>query len=459
MSSKTSPLMHRRASIRPCRAERSVVREVFSFLLAALTATGVVLASGCSGGGASTAALGFGGDSGEVTIALTDAEGDFAAYTVDVTALRLQRGNGDVVETLPLRTRVNFAELVELSEFLTVATIPAGLYESLVVSLDFTNAEIVIQDGPDLIEVDTVVDADGNDIGAMDVTVQLGERDVISIVPGVPAHVTLDFDLNASNEIVSITPEVVVMVEPTLVALPELERDREHRVRGLLADVNSAASTVTLIVRPFRHRTGAFGRFTFGTDAETRFDINEETFVGSEGVEVLASHVGENLPVVAHGMVMNGRLIADVVLAGSSLPSFDADFVEGVVSQRNADTLFVRGAILQPSDGTATFRTTVEVLLGGATEVHARFVDSGLLTKDSISIGQRVTVIGVLVGDVLDATSGKAIMHINQLTGGVVQADPLALDLTWLNGLRPDAFDFTGTGMPGVASSDADPAF
>lgn len=467
MSSTMSPLMHkpamhRQATVRHGRRARGVVREAVSFLLAALAAMGVMFATGC-GGGDATPAPEASGDSGQVTIALTDAEGDFAAYTVNVTSLRLRRGNGDAVETLPLSTRVNFAELVELSELFTIATIPVGFYESLEVSLDFTNAEIVIQDGTNLVEVDRVVDADGNEIGALDVTVHLGERDVIAIFPGVPAHVTLDFDLNASNEIVSIAPEAVVMVEPTLVALAELERDREHRVRGTLAEVNTAEGAVTLIVRPFRHRTGAFGRFTFGTDAETRFDIDEETFVGSEGVEALATHVGENLPVVAHGRVLNGRLMADIVLAGSSLPNFDADFAEGVVAQRSGDSLIVRGAIVQPSDGTATFRTTVEVLLGEATEVHARFLDTGLLSKDSISVGQRVTVVGVLTGDVLDATSGKAFMHINQLTGGVVQAEPLALDLIWLNGRRPDAFDFAGTGMPvaapDVASNDADPRF
>ena len=465
MSSKTSPLMYRRAPIRTYRPDRSVVREVVSFLLASLLATGLVLASGCSGGGSSTEPLGEVGapQSGEVTIALTDAEGDFATYAVDVTALRLQRANGDVVETLPLSTRVDFAQLVELSEFFTIATIPVGLYDSIVVSLDFSNAEIVIQDDTNLIAVDAVVDADGNELGTLDVTIQLGERDLIPIVPGVPAHVTLDFDLNASNEIISTDPEAVVMVEPVLVALAELEGDREHRVRGLLADVNTTTGAVTLVVRPFRHRTAQFGRLTFGTGAETHFDIDEEMFVGSEGVDALATHIGENLPVVAHGMVLDGRLIADVVIAGSSLPNFDADFVEGVVAKRELDTLFVRGAILQPSDGTATFRTTVQVLVGDDTEVHARIIDTGLLTKDSISVGQRVTVVGVLAGDVLDATSGKAIMHVTQLTGSVVQADPLALDLAWLNGLRPGAFDFTGTGLPAtgadVASNDADPAF
>ncbi len=56
--------------------------------------------SGCGGGGGT----GDVSDSGEVVIALTDAEGDFASYTVDVLSLTLTKANGAVVETLPLST-------------------------------------------------------------------------------------------------------------------------------------------------------------------------------------------------------------------------------------------------------------------------------------------------------------------------------------------------------------------
>src|SRR5688572_32288758 len=66
---------------------------------------------------------------GEVRIALTDANGDFLSYTVDVVSIRLERSNGDTVQTLPNRQRVDFAELLDVSEFVTVTDIPAGTYE------------------------------------------------------------------------------------------------------------------------------------------------------------------------------------------------------------------------------------------------------------------------------------------------------------------------------------------
>src|SRR6188508_327809 len=48
---------------------------------------------------------------GEVRIGLTDADGDFLSYTVDVDSIKLHSTNGDTVETLPNHQRVDFADL------------------------------------------------------------------------------------------------------------------------------------------------------------------------------------------------------------------------------------------------------------------------------------------------------------------------------------------------------------
>ena len=89
------------------------------------------LSGGCGGGGGagssvSVTALNAPEDQGTIAIAITDAEGDYDSYTVDVTSVVLQRSDGSVVETLPLSTRIDFSELTEVTEFLTIATVPAG---------------------------------------------------------------------------------------------------------------------------------------------------------------------------------------------------------------------------------------------------------------------------------------------------------------------------------------------
>src|SRR5689334_13798684 len=88
--------------------------------------------SGCSSGGDSGAGSSGTGAAatGQALVSITDAAGDFISYAVDVKSLTLTKQDGAVVETLPLTTRVNFSDYVELTEFFTAATIPSGIYTS-----------------------------------------------------------------------------------------------------------------------------------------------------------------------------------------------------------------------------------------------------------------------------------------------------------------------------------------
>src|SRR4051812_1193006 len=96
----------------------------------------VLTACGGGGGMAETSpagnppppSAGCGSDCNTVFVALTDADGDFLSYTVDVVSLKLKRPNGTFVETLPAQTRIDFAQYVDLTELLTVGTVPNGAY-------------------------------------------------------------------------------------------------------------------------------------------------------------------------------------------------------------------------------------------------------------------------------------------------------------------------------------------
>src|SRR5579859_3989693 len=77
-------------------------------------------------------------------INLADAPGDFLSYTVNVTALTLTRADGTVVNILPANTTVDFAQYSDLSEFLTLASMPQGTYTSGNITLDYTNADIEV---------------------------------------------------------------------------------------------------------------------------------------------------------------------------------------------------------------------------------------------------------------------------------------------------------------------------
>ena len=421
----------------------------------------ILFASACGGGGgggSSAAAPAATTESeepltGELIVGITDAEGDFVSYIVDVVSLTLHRANGDTVETLPFATEIDFTELTEVTELLTVASVPEGNYESVVVRLDFTDSDIFVQDDlGDSVEV-VAVDSQGNALAETDVRLSLTTTDVIRIVAGRPAAFSLDFDLDASNEIDLDNGQVIV--EPFLLATPELETDREHRVRGVLDSVDEAESSFELKVRPFRHRTGQFGEFTVFTSDDTQYEVDGEGFTGAEGLSAL-SLLDENTPVVTSGVISMEGMSAEVVLAGSSVPWSNADVVIGVVSERSGDDLTVRGAHVLFADGTRAFRGEFTITLTDDTSVSAPGLDNADLSKMSVSVGQRVVAWGEFSDDV-SMTATRVRMNMNQLTAEVVQAAPLAVDLFYLNGRRQSIYDFSGTGV--TPDMDADPDF
>ncbi|MCB1685487.1 MAG: DUF4382 domain-containing protein [Pseudomonadales bacterium] len=392
---------------------------------------------------------------GDLVVTLTDAEGDFVAYIVDVTSIRLRRANGDLVETLPLTTRVDFTQLTEVSEFLTVATVPVGTYQEVILTLDYSNAEVLVQGDDGEPVAAQLVDASGDPLTTLDVTLTLDDADVIRITQATVRAFSLDFDLDASNSIDATTTPPTVTVEPVLLAMPELEEDREHRARGLLAEVDEVADEVTLNVRPFRHRTGAFGHLTFAVDADTIYEIDGIAYSGEAGLAALAD-LADDTPVVAQGLIENRELVAVSVLAGSSVAWSDAEVVRGVVTARDADSLTLRGVAVEFADGRFSFRQELTVLVGDATLVAALGVDAGDLDQLSISVGQAIVASGEFADDLtLDATRGRVRMLVNRVWGDVVSVDPLVVDLQLLNGRRPAIFDFTGTGVTGL--DDADP--
>lgn len=407
--------------------------------------------------------------SGEVVIGLTDAKGDYASYTVDVQSLTLTKQNGVVVETLPVNTRVDFAQYTELTEFLTAATVPAGVYTKASMVLDYSNADIQVEDAAgDNVPVTIIQDLDGNPIQTLEMSVHLEDRDRLIIVPGVPAHMTLDFDLKVSNSVEFTIDDVIQTVSPFLVADVELEKPKPHRIRGPLESVDVAAQQFKLILRPFYHtfvNDRRFGVFTVDTDDETVYEIDGESYAGEDGLSQLDT-MPQYSAVVAIGELelIDGKrsYVASEVYAGSSVPGGDLDVVKGHVISRVGDTVELKGATLLRDDGTIMFNDVVTVNLASTTKVTKQ-LSTASHDISEISVGQRLTVFGKVTGDnvtgfVLDASEGLARMQLTTVRGSVVQVDsPMALDLQSIGHRAASIFDFTGTGVD--TSNDADVDF
>ncbi len=436
---------------------------VISFLMAPFFLAGCKTGSGGEGSGAS--GWGGPGTSGDLVIGLTDAPSDFVTYTVDVVSLTLTKQNGTVVNALPLETRVDFSLYTDMTEFLTAATVPSGIYTKAVMTLDYRNADIQVENMDGVaVPVENVLDEDGNEITTLKVAVHLEGIKKLLIIPGIPAHLTLDFDLKASNQVEFDNNDLpTVTVKPVLLAEVNPLAPKIHRLRGPLKDVNVSAGTFDVIIRPFIHVISGgdhrFGILNVATDDRTIFEVNGDLYQGAEGLQTL-----DSLSILTAIVVIGDlrghplRFEARHVYAGSSVPGGDMDVVTGNVVSRQANLLTVKGATLIRAQGSVIFNDTVVIRLGLNTTVRRQLSVNEFSIND-ISVGQRIMVFGELnAGETqLDASQGYACMLLTTLRGEVVGNDStLRMDLEAIDGRRIGQFDFSGTGIDWA--NDADPA-
>jgi len=215
--------------------------------------TGFALAgllTACGGGGSSSSADQPIATEGEeeqtkLMLSLTDAEGDFLTYVVDVTSITLNRANGAEVEVLSEATTVDFAQYVDISELLAVRSVPVGRYDSISLNIDFSEAQVTVQsDSGTALEAE-LFDTEGAALTAASIQVDIGSEDAFTLNRGVLHHVTLDFDLDASNTITIDGSEASLTVAPIWIADPIQEDPKPLRLRGALAEVDEAESVLS----------------------------------------------------------------------------------------------------------------------------------------------------------------------------------------------------------------------
>jgi hypothetical protein len=413
-------------------------------------------------------------EEGIVDIGLTDAEGDFFTYTVDVTSLTLTKANGAQVNTLPVNTSVDFSQYTEMTEFLTAATVPSGVYTHANMVLDYTNADIQVENANgDAVPVETILDEEGNPIDSLTVSVRLDDLNRLTIAPGVPAHLTLDFDLSVSNNVsFDESGNPILTVKPILQAEVNPQAPKIHRVRGALRSVDVNDSQFRVIIRPFVHAiSGAderFGTLTVSTTETTSFEIDGVPYVGQDGLAQLDAMPALSAVVSIGDLKFNPvRFEAREVYAGSSVPGGTADAVRGNVIKREGDVVTIKGATLIRAGGSVVFNDEVQVQLADTTVVRRQHSQDEF-NIDDISVGQAVIVFGALTSDTagqleLDASNGLVRMQFTTLRGTVIGTtsvpeiqSPFVVDLQAIDGRRASLFDFAGTGTTAEDDADSD---
>ncbi len=420
---------------------------------------------GCSGDESDS---GVQGESGDIVVSLTDAAGDFVSYKVDVLSITLFKANGTVVNTLPLETTVDFAQYTDMTEFLTAATIPLGKYVGATLTLDYRNADIWVENANgDAVKVTTILDEDGNALTTLTVTVNFPDLRPVRIVPAIPAHLTLDFDLNASNTVVFDAEDDLpqLTVAPVLIADINPLRPKIHRLRGPIKNIYMERNEFTVILRPFYHALSGkherFGRLTVKTTGDTVYDINGTLYTGENGLLAMTqlnAHTG--VVVVGDLYPLLHRFRAREVYAGTSIPGGTSDAATGNVISCEGNTLTLQGASIVRSSGSALFNDVITVMLGEDTMVSRQLSTEAFSISD-ISVGQRISVFGDLTianetDLTMDATSGFIRMMLTTIQGTVVDdTDAIIMNLQSIDKRPVDLFDFSGTGTD--AAHDADP--
>lgn len=397
-------------------------------------------------------------------VSFTDAPGDFLTYTVTITSLSLTRTDGTVVNLLPKTTTVDFAQYDDLSEFLTLATMPIGTYKTGTITVDYSSADIEVEDNSGNAVQVKPVDQTGKPITALTLALKLDSQGDLTLVPGVPQLFQVDFNLDASNT-VDLTTDTVT-VQPFLTGSINPNLDNQVRVRGPLATVDSSGADFTLNVRPFAQLSGDYGGLRVFTTDNTVFDIDQTPYSGNAGLTALAA-AGADTAVVAKGSFNfnSDTFIATEVDAGSSVPGGTLDAAEGVVLSRSADSIVLRGATLYRAGQTATFHDSVAVTLASTTKVHEAGSPKASFDISDISVGQRLLVFGKLTNTnssslALDASSGFARLLYTRFDGtvGMITGSgtaSMSVQMQYLEGRPVALFNFAGTGT--VASNDANP--
>jgi hypothetical protein len=410
---------------------------------------------------------------GTVLIGITDADGDFLNYTVDVLSLTLEAADGRVVEVMPGETRINFTDYVDVAELVTAAVVPPATYVAGTINLDYSDAEVIVEASNDVSGSKAAVVTDMNDVEFQqtELKIVLPNRDQLVVAKRRAHLLQLDFDLAASHKVDIVPTPARAASAQFIVAEVHPVDEKDIRVRGPLIEVNEDEMSYTIAVRPFHDRVGDFGRFKVHATNETEFEVNGDMWIGSDGLRALnAAEPGT--PTIAKGTLTTAdrTFTADLVLAGSSVPGHDRDAIVGNIIKRDGNFLTIRGATIIPHlatvDRRVHFHDDVVVEVGPNTKVFKDGHRRSDLTIGALSIGQRVTIRGdqptpttdALAPQILfDATEGAVRMHVTHLSGIVNTVVPGQTDITLysIDRRRAGIFDFSGTGI--TADNDADP--
>jgi hypothetical protein len=398
---------------------------------------------------------------------MTDAAGDFLTYKVNLVSLQLKKSDGTLVDTLPATTTVDFVQLIDLTEILSARQIPPGDYVAAQVTVDFTNATIMVDDGTGTGVAVKPVDSSGAALGQLQLMVQLDNKNDLKINAAQASRIAFDFNLLASN-MVDLTAKTDT-VSPTLVASVVPMDNKQIRVRGAISAVDTANSDYTMNVDPFHDHDGnKLSPLVVHTTDSTTFEINGKPFAGAAGLAQLATLPADTMTLAFGNLQTSDQTFtATSVLAGSSAEGGGFDHIVGNVVARNGNTLTIHGARMDGRSGgdddnfiAANSTVTIAAATAVTTEGQSSTTPAHIIAE--ISVGSLIDAFGTAAKDnsgnvTLDATAGRVRLDLTQVQGALLGSGTgnITLNLKSIDRQPVSLFKFTGTGT--VTGSDTNP--
>jgi hypothetical protein len=418
------------------------------------------------------------GGSAVVTLTATPSSDTFVTYRVGLTSIRLQTSSGKAgVTVVPTETMVDFTKLLDLSEVVGAPTVAKGTYTDALITLDYSAAVIIYDDG----SLDGValrpVGANGNDLGVVTVQVTLDPSDPLLSAPKQVGLMALDFNLAASN-VVNLRAQTVTITPMVAGSMLPID-SKQVRIRGPL--LGARGTFFATGVTPFDNSVAGLGQLSITPSDATTYELNGFVSTGSAGLVQLGA-LPTNTLTTAFGTLTasnasapatppitpasaatlpastttsNVTFAASQVLVDSSVQGLGLDRVSGIVSARSGNTLGIEDATLIQLDGTNTFVPGTTIVNVGANTL-VTFFGQGVveaISPQQISVGSSIDALGTVGttsvgGTLIDASAGHVRLDPTTASGLVTAqgSGALTLSLTNLGGRAIEAFDFVGSG-------------
>jgi hypothetical protein len=454
------------------------------------------------------------GGSAVVTLTGTQSTDNFLAYRVGLASAQLNSASGGTpLKLLPSTTTVDFATLTNVSEVLGVSTATKGTYTSASVTLDYTAAQIVYDDGTVNGLLLTPVDASGAPITQVTVSLSLDPADLLKVSTNSTNRLALDFKMAASN-VVNVAAKTVT-VTPMITATSSTNDTKAVRVRGTVASSNATTNTYTTTIIPFNGNVVAAGQLEITPADSTSYEVNGVPASGTGGLTAIAA-AGKNAVVVTYGTLASTTATtaaaaeqtlttttdnnvslfgttttpaetvsstptslfkssvpalvtfnATQVFGGSSVQGIsgsELDRVSGIVTSRSANTLNIQDGTALAADGTETFLQGTTIIQMGPNTAVTTFGQSssvaGIESLQQVSVGTTIDAFGVITNSTgttatMDATTGRVRIDSTYASGLVtsLSSSELIMNLVTLNNRSLAAFDFLGTGTSATADA------